>query len=288
MNVPMEEVLFRCEPQGEPAPFVVEVPRSGTLYPRDFRAVAPFDVVHSAVSMYVDELFAGTPAAGGTLLVARFPNVYIDANRGLDDLDPDMIEGVWLQPLAQTQKKSLGVGLVRRLAKAGVPMYDRKLTVDEVEHRIHHYHEPYHEELAGILEAQRRRFGSAFHISCHCMNAIGSEQTPDPGRERPDFCIGDQDGTTSGREFTEFVVETLRGRGFRVTVNDPYKGAECVRRHGAPAQGVHSLQIETCKRLFMHEKTFLRSDGFQRLREELDRLLAAVAGFARRHARSKA
>lgn len=285
MSVPLEEVLFRCEPRGEPSPLVVEVPRSGSLYPRDFRAVAPFDVVHSAVSMYVDELFAGTPAAGGTLLVARFPNTYIDANRGLDDLDPDMIEGVWLQPLAQTQKKSLGVGLVRKLAKPGVPMYDRKLTVAEIEHRIHHYHEPYHQALAETLDAQRRRFGSAFHVSCHCMNNIAGPQTPDIGKARPDFCIGDQDGKTSGREFVEFVVESLRGRGFKVAVNDPYKGAECVRRHGAPGQGIHSLQIETNKKLFMDEKTFLRNEGFRRLEEEINRLLAAVAGFARRHAR---
>ena len=284
MSVPLDEVLYRREPERDPAPLLVEVPRSGTLYPADFRASAPFDAIHAAVSMHVDALFAGTPVAGGTYLVARFPNTYIDANRGLDDLDPALLDGPWPQPLPPTEKKSLGVGLVRKLARPGVPMYDHKLTRAEVEHRIRDYHEPYHRELAAILEAHRRRAGAAWHVSCHCMGAVGTDQAPDAGKVRPDFCIGDRDGTTSAPEFVELVTETLRGCGYRVTVNDPYKGAECVRRHGAPARATHSLQIETNKKLFMDERTFVRTHGFAGLRADLDRLLAAIADFARRRA----
>ena len=288
MRVPPEEVLFRSGPVGEPSPLLVEVPRSGITYPRDFRPQAPFDAIHAAVSMHVDALFEGTPAAGGTFLVARFPNTYIDPNRGMHDLDPDMIEGGWPGAAPPTQKTRLGVGLVRRMAKPGVPMYDRRLTRDEVRHRLDAYHEPYHRELAGILEAHRVRAGGAWHVSCHCMGAIGTDQAPDPGRTRPDFCIGDLDGATSSPDFVELVVETLRGRGYRVAVNDPYKGAECIRRHGAPARNVHSLQIETNKRLFMDERTFLRNDGFTRLRADIDHLLAGVARYALRRAEESA
>jgi N-formylglutamate amidohydrolase len=114
------------------------------------------------------------------------------------------------------------------------------------------------------------------------MAAIGSAQAPDPGKPRPDFCIGDRDGTTSAPVFVELVVETLRALGYQVTVNDPYKGAECVRRHGAPARGTHSLQIETNKRLFMDETMLVKTAGFPRLRADVDRLLGAVADFSRR------
>jgi N-formylglutamate amidohydrolase len=281
-SVPLSEVFDRRNPDGDPAPLVVEVPRSGRLYPPDFRATAPFEAIHAAVSMHVDDLFAGTPAAGGTYLVARFPNTYIDANRGLDDLDPSLIDGEWPDPLPSTEKTRLGVGLVRALARPGAPMYDRRLSVAEIRHRIRSYHEPYHRELGATLEQHRRRFGGAWHLSCHCMAAIGSAQAPDPRKPRPDFCIGDRDGTTSAPAFVELVVETLRACGYHVTVNDPYQGAECVRRHGAPARGVHSLQIETNKKLFMDETTLVKTAGFARLRADVDRLLSAVTDFSRR------
>jgi N-formylglutamate amidohydrolase len=286
--VPLSEVFERRDPDGDPVPLLVEVPRSGRLYPADFRATAPFEAIHAAVSMHVDDLFAGTPGVGGTYLVARFPSTYIDANRGLDDLDPTLIDGAWPDPLPPTEKTRLGVGLVRALARPGVPMYDRRPTVEEIQHRIRSYHEPYHREIASVLDSHRRRFGAAWHVSAHCMAAVGSAQAPDPGKPRPDFCIGDRDGTTSAPAFVVLVVETLRARGYHVTVNDPYQGAECVRRHGVPARGVHSLQIETNKRLFMDETTFVTTGGYARLRADLDRLLAAVAEFARGMARGSA
>lgn len=54
-------------------------------------------------------------------------------------------------------------------------------------------------------------------------------------------------------EFIATAREILAGRGFNVSVNDPYKGAEIVRLSGAPEEGRHSLQIEINRRLYMHE-----------------------------------
>src|SRR3546814_6611224 len=98
------------------------------------------------------------------------------------------------------------------------------------------------------------------------MSSVGAKVSAEPGKPRPDFCIGDLDGTACAPEFTEFLVETIRGYGYSVTVNDPYRGGELIRRHSDPKNGVHSAQIEISKRLFMDVATFKKNEGFDRLK----------------------
>ena len=101
---------------------------------------------------------------------------------------------------------------------------------------------------------------------------------------RSDFILGDRDGTTCAPEFTAFVRETLTGMGYVVAVNDRFKGVEIIRAAGRPAENRHSLQIEITRRCYMDESTFERNGTFGRLKADLDRLVAAVCGFARERA----
>jgi N-formylglutamate deformylase len=113
------------------------------------------------------------------------------------------------------------------------------------------------------------------------MPAVGDAYSDDAGRPRKDFVLGDRDGTTCGPEFTALVAETLAGLGYSVAINDPYKGVEIVRRHGRPHECRHSLQIELNRRLYMDETTLTPTDGYPKLAANLERLLSAVAGYAR-------
>ena len=109
------------------------------------------------------------------------------------------------------------------------------------------------------------------------MRCVAGKQSEDrPGSVRPDFVIGDRDGTTCEPRFTELVRATLAGMGYRVTVNDPYKGVELIRAYSDPKAGRHSLQIEINKRLYMDEKTLAKSAGFARLQENLGELLKVL------------
>jgi len=121
------------------------------------------------------------------------------------------------------------------------------------------------------------------------MRSVAGKQSDDgAGSVRPDFVLGDRDGTTCEPRFTELVRETLASMGYQVSVNDPYKGVELVRAYSDPAAGRHSLQIEINKRLYMDESTLEKSPGFRRLQKDLGELLRGQAAVARAVARSGA
>jgi N-formylglutamate deformylase len=275
-------ILFRRAPTVAEVPLVFDSPHSGAEYPADFGYACPFGVLRTAEDAYVEELYGAAPAHGATLIGAFFPRSYIDANRNLRDIDETLLEEKWPGPLDPGEKTRAGMGLVRRLAKPELPVYDRKLSVREIENRIRTYYEPYHAELQASCDRLHAKFGAVWHVNCHSMPAIGNALSADgAGTKRGDFVLGDRDGTTCAPELTDFVARVLRGRGYDVRINAPYKGVELVRRHGRPAENRHSLQIEVNRRLYMDEKTLERNGNWDRLLADISHLVAALAGVAR-------
>ena len=273
----MHDSFLRHDPAGAAIPLVFDSPHSGTTYPKDFDHAPARSLVRQAEDTHVATLWRAAPSFGATLLEARFPRAYIDPNRGLADIDPELLADAWPFPIAPTRKTLQGIGLVWRMAGDGVPMYARKLSSAEVITRIDHYWRPYHAELDALLDAHVHRFGAVWHINCHSMPAVGDARSDDPGRERADFVLGDRDGSTCESAFTQFVADTLRRLGYSVAINDPYKGVEIVRKHGRPAEHRHSLQLEIKRTLYMDEQTFEPHAGFLRLEADLTRLTATIA-----------
>lgn len=270
-------LFLRFEPETTPVPLVVDVSRSGREYPKEYRSPLPFTTVHDNVSMYVEDLWAGTPAAGGTLLFCSFPNTWVDVNRNESDLDPAVVDGVWPTPLKPTARTLEGLGLIKTKSRYGEPFQERQLTVAEIEERLAQYYRPYHAELKRLVDDTYRRFGVLRQISCHCMSAVGAPTHPDAGKPRADFCISDLRGKTSSQQTMDLIVDTLKTLDYSVSVNEPYVGNELIGRHGDPSRGIDSVQVEINKKLFMDTKTFRRTAGFDKLKTDLDRLLRVVA-----------
>jgi N-formylglutamate deformylase len=277
----MKEAFARHDPAGPRVAFVLDSPHSGENYPEDFRHAPPRALVRRAEDTHVARLWRAAPSFGATLLEAAFPRAYIDANRSLADIDPALLADDWPLPIAPSRKTEQGIGLVWRIARGGVPMYDRRLTSAEVRMRIDRYWRPYHAELDAVLDAHHREFGGVWHIDCHSMPAVGDALADDPGRERADFVLGDRDATTCEPAFTRLVADAVRQMGYGVAVNDPYKGVEIVRRHGRPAENRHSLQVEIKRTLYMDEETLLPNAGYARVEADLARLASAVAAYVR-------
>jgi N-formylglutamate amidohydrolase len=272
-------------PDASPVPLVFDSPHSGTAYPSDFGYAAPFDLLRRAEDAFVDELFAAAPAHGAWLLAALFPRSYIDPNRHEADIDVSLIDGEWPHALQPTRRSRRGMGLIRRILKGDLPVYDRRLTVAEVAARIENYHRPYHRELKALLDAAHARWGSVWHVNCHSMRALGRKPGDPPfggeGRPRADFVLGDLDGQACDADFREMVREVLVAMGYRVALNKPFKGAELVTRYSDPPGGRHSLQIEINRRLYMYERKVEKTADFARLKGDIDRLIAALAGYVR-------
>ncbi len=277
MSFVIEDVLVRAEPLGERIPLVFDSPHSGSVYPADFGFVCPMSMLRQAEDTYVDELFAQAPEVGATLIAALFPRTYIDVNRAPDDIEPELLAGPWPWPLNPTEKSAAGMGLIRRLCRPGVPMYDGRLTVAQVIERIDRYYRPYHEELAETIFRLHGRFGRVYHVNCHSMPSIAVSDRKHP----VDFVLGDRDGTTSDPTFVTFVADVLTAMGYRVRLNDPYRGVELVRRYSDPRRGIHSLQLEINRALYMNEETLEKHPGFEALRADLLTLMTRLGSFAR-------
>jgi N-formylglutamate amidohydrolase len=235
-------------------------------------------MLRRAEDAYVDQLYDVAPVHGATLIAALFPRSYIDANRAEDDVDPAIL--MRPPPPSLKPRPVSRVGLVRRHARPGIPIYDGKLDPEDVLARIERYHRPYHRVLEDSVDALHSAFGAVWHINCHSMPSYGNRSLGRRG-EHGDFVLGDRDGTTCERDFTDFVARFLRGAGYDVRINEGYKGVEIVRRQGRPAANRHSLQIEVDRSLYMDQKTLEKLPGFGRLRADLAALVEAVAGYVR-------
>jgi N-formylglutamate amidohydrolase len=271
-------VLIRHDPEPGAAavPLVFDSPHSGSIYPADFAYAAPFQVLRRAEDAFVDELFETAPRHGAALLAALFPRSYVDPNRHEHEVDPALMEDEWPHPILPSERSDRGLGVIRRLVRSTVPVYDRRLSAAEIQSRIAAFHRPYHDELAALIDGAHGRHGEVWHVNCHSMKAANK------GRPRADFVLGDRDGTSCGAEFTAAVTEALTAMGYRVALNRPFRGAELVIRHGRPREGRHSLQIEINRGLYMDEERIEKTAGFGPLKADIDRLIQAIAGFARR------
>lgn len=269
-------------PQRPALPLVLDSPHSGTCFPADFGAAVSDDALRDGEDCFIDALWLPATARGIPLLAAEFPRTYLDVNRHAGDVDLDLLDGPWPEAHVPSGKARIGKALIWRTLDDGRPIYDRRLSVAEVQRRIALCHAPYHARLRELLDAAHAQHGLVLHLNCHSMNAVsGAMGEGGAGRTRADIVLGDRDGTTCAPALTALVRDTLAARGYGVAVNDPFKGVELVRAHSAPAAGRHSLQLEVNKRLYMDEPSRSRHAGFDRLQADLMDLLAVLAEAAR-------
>lgn len=267
-------------PTGQALPIVVDSPHSGTWYPEDFGSRLQGLALRRGEDTWVHELYASAPAHGATLIAAGFPRAYIDPNRMLEDIDPQLLDAPWPGPVSPGRKTELGVGLIWR-TMAGEALYDRRLSVAEVQARIERCWRPYHDALQQALDAAAAGGSPRWHLNVHSMPDDSYQRMGLPPKPLADVVLGDLDGTTCDEATMALVEDRLRSAGYRVVRNDPFKGVEIIRRSGQPAKGWQALQIELRRPLYMDE-ALNKNAGFDRLQRALDDMLAALAAHARR------
>jgi N-formylglutamate deformylase len=183
-------------------------------------------------------------------------------------------------PLSPGPKSKLGYGLVFSRVNADTPIYDRLLSVQEVQQRIANYWQPYRDALDQEIQAACQDFGAVWHLNLHSMPQNAYERLGlNSDKPLADFVLGDRDGTTCEPEFMQVVEQSLRRWGYSVARNDPYKGVALLAQIGQPALGRHSLQIEIRRPLYMHEATRERTADFDTLQANLSKTLNDVAAY---------
>lgn len=277
-------------PARQTAPVVFASPHSGRVYPPDFIAASRLDPVslRRSEDAFVDEIFAGVVELGAPLLRAHFPRAYVDPNREAFELDPAMFTDA-LPPQANTRspRVAAGLGTIARVVTSGEEIYAGRLDYADVVRRIATCYEPYHAALRGLIDETRDRFGCCLLVDCHSMPSVGGPMDHDPGRRRVDVVLGDCHGNACHRSVTETAEATLAGMGYNVLRNNPYAGGYTTQHYGRPALGVHAVQVEINRAIYMDERRIERGPGLETLRArmlEFARALMAVAPDAMRAA----
>jgi N-formylglutamate amidohydrolase len=256
------------------APFVFSSPHSGRVYPPEFLAQSRLDPLslRKSEDCYVDRLFRCVAQQGAPLLSARFPRAYLDLNREPYELDPQLIDGPMPEHAnTQTIRVAGGLGTVARIVADGEEIYSQKLALEAVLARIDQLYFPFHAQLARLLDQTVQRFGYAVLIDCHSMPSVS--MTPGSG-PRPDIVIGDRFGASADPRLSQLMRDALTGLGYDVQMNRPYAGGYITEHHGRPAYGVHALQIEINRGLYLNEATMQENRGYSGLAADIETLTA--------------
>ncbi|MEA3246477.1 MAG: N-formylglutamate amidohydrolase [Gemmatimonadota bacterium] len=276
-------MAVRVRRPGGPVRLVYDSPHSGREYPPDWRTKATRAELRRGEDAYVDELLSGAIAHGAVVLDETAPRCFIDVNRTTADIDAELLAEPWPEPLVPTDKTRRGLGLIRRYVVPGVEINAAPLTVAEVRRRIAGVYEPYHAALHELIAASLDANGVCWHVNWHSMKSVGNAMTPDgPGARRADFVVSDRDGASADPAFTALIVDSLREFGYQVTANDPYKGGTIVQQVGNPPRGVHSVQVEMNRALYLDEAAVEKTAGFTSLAAALERLTERLAAAAPR------
>ena len=262
-------------PRRARSPLVFNSAHSGRDYPKRFLSMTRLDhlSIRQSEDAFVDELFARAPHLGAPLLRAHFPRAYLDVNREPYELDPTMFS----EPLSDrfntgSPRVAAGLGTLARVVAENKPIYRDRLTLEDARMRIDGIYKPYHATLQKLLTDTVAQFGVAVLIDCHSMPSLSrsGDRTP------PDIVLGDRYGTTCTPMLMDLAEAVFAGSGLKVARNRPYAGGHITRTYGRPAYGIHALQIEISRHLYMNEVTLERHDGFGAVKTIVERMISAL------------
>lgn len=252
-------------------------PHSGRDYPRDFlrQVVLNASQIRSSEDAFVDLLFENAPNHGAPLLTANAPRAFLDLNRGPDELDSALIEGV--RRTAHNPRIASGLGVIPRVVANGQQIYRGKLSLTQAHDRIAQYWRPYHDQLQTLLDESMNMFGEAILIDCHSMPHEALENVGPPGAARPQIVLGDRFGAAAASPIVERVEAAFAAAGFRVARNMPFAGAFITQHYGRPSRHQHAIQVEIDRALYMDERTLETNSNYTAFKALLNGVMAEVA-----------
>ncbi|WP_300556081.1 N-formylglutamate amidohydrolase [Maricaulis sp.] len=255
-------------------PLVMSSPHSGRAYEGELRQSTLLSVsqLRRSEDAYVDQLIEGAHQKGITTVCALFPRVFVDVNRSPRELDPNMYSDRLPDTADRGSRRTAsGLGVIPRIAADGRPLYRRRFKVAEAEARLQRYYQPYHAAVQAQLEKVRDRFGQAFLVDVHSM--------PDQSARGVDMVIGDRFGGSCHPGFADLIERRLRKQGFVTVRNTPYAGGFTTEHYGRPETGVHAIQIEISRRLYLDEHRVALAENFASLKAEMDSFISYLGEY---------
>ncbi|OAN57736.1 N-formylglutamate amidohydrolase [Sphingobium sp. TCM1] len=258
-------------------PVILSVPHAGRDYPAELLAQARVgpEVLRRLEDRWVDLLIQPLIGRGFTTLVARAPRAMIDLNRHEREVDPAMLRdlprGVTLHSSAKLRG---GLGLVPRRLPGANDLWRGPLAWAEVQRRIDQVHRPYHGELARLMQAARGAHGHAILLDIHSMPPLPPTA---PGWRAPGLVLGDRFGRSASSRLMALVADIGQAHDVATAQNHPYAGDHLLDRHGRPGSGLHAIQIEIDRSLYLDATLDRPGPGVERMRGLMTDIVEALA-----------
>ncbi len=272
-------------PEQRTTAVVFASPHSGRDYPWTFlrRTVLDAQSIRTSEDAFIDQIFDCAPQFGAPFLRAGAPRAFVDLNRGADELDPALIEGVL--KIGHNPRIASGLGVIPRVVANGKAIYRGKLPLSEARRRIDTYWRPYHQMLQRQLNEAHALFGEAILVDCHSMPHEALDTIARGVRHRPEVVIGDRFGASASGEMVERVEAAFAAAGLTVVRNAPFAGAYIAQTYGRPARGQHAIQIEIDRALYMNEQMIRPNGNFNAFRRLMRGVVAEISAIGRREER---
>ena len=232
---------------------LVEVPHAGLAIPDGLEATlaVPRDAVLRDSDLYVDRIWEQAPRHGATLLVANVSRYVVDLNRAPDDVDRETV------PDHPAPRPTQARGVVWRITTDGRPALRAPIGYAELGDRLARFHAPYHRTLRHALDELRARFGYVILVAAHSMPSTSR----DGATRRADVVPGTRGRTSADPRVIDAVERHFRAAGLTVRHDDPYRGGWTTGSYGKPRDGVHAIQIELNRALYVDESTCRPKDA---------------------------
>ncbi len=268
---PPFEVIQSAEQR---VPYVFNSPHSGRRYPKSFVESSKLSShsLRGSEDVMVDELFSSVVRIGAPMLRANFPRCWLDVNREPYELDPLLFnERLPGHANSRSMRVAGGLGTIPRLVSENQPIYRKTPKLSDALWRIENIYRPYHDALRKLIAKTAVEFGYCVLVDCHSMPSHGGKK--EQGR-RPDLIIGDRYGTSCHGSITSNLVSGFVKHGYSAARNKPYAGGFITEHYGRPLKGLHTVQVEVNRALYMDEGRLELSDGFSLLQNDIRKVVS--------------
>lgn len=215
--------------------------------------IAPVSALGRDADLYVDELYADATSLGASVLVSHVSRYVCDLNRAESDVDSLAVHGA--------PGVNFPHGLVWHQTTESQAALSAPLSKSEHERRLRLIYRPYHQALRHLLADALQRFGYVILLAAHSMPGAGRSGHRDPGATRADVVPGSRGFTTASASVIRLPEHLALKRGWSVAHDTPYRGGFTTGNYGQPLHGIHAVQVELNRGLYMNEQSLERLPG---------------------------
>ena len=274
------------KPEQQRLPVVLSCPHAGLELPAALRSQSDLsdrDLLSTTDFGVRDLVEPAARSLGVPLVLCTAARSFLDVNRAPEELDLSLFDKSGRLPPARNRSPRVlaGHGIIPTRTRDNQLIYgETKLSAGDFEARLDAAYHPFHEALAQLIETTLEQFDFCILLDCHSMPAMSPSASMTLRRDRNPFrlkqvpgegeglstgsvdaVLGDRFGATCAKPVVLSILHRLWRDGLMVEWNRPYAGGHIIQRHADLERGVHAVQFELSRDLYL-EPDLKRSPRF--------------------------